>query len=383
VRPVLPRRHYLLAAGIFLILGFHVGVYTVELAGLATALGLRPGELGGAVSVAATAGILTLVLGGRLADRFGRRPALLVGFAGTATAFTLLAGVHSLGGLVPVFALYGLTIGFVDLGANAVGSDYERAAGRHVMTGLHAGFSLGALTGAAVTASLLWAGIGFRAVYLLLAAVLAAAGLTVARAPMPLWTAAARDPRTRGVWRAPGVRLAIAVVTLTFVGDGALESFLGVYLRGSGILLTGAGIGGYHLASLLGRLLAARALRRWGERRVLAAGGALAAAGIAGVVSAPPVALPGLLTVGFAVAPIVPAALSLAGRSAPGRSAQAVATTTAYGYSAFVVGPALIGAIADVTGLRAALALLSGTSLAVAVLAVRWPVSAGGEFAGE
>jgi MFS family permease len=243
VRPVLPCRLYLLAAGIFLILGFHVGVYTVQLGGLASALGLGPGELGGAVSVAASAGVLTLVFGGRLADRFGRRPVLLAGFGGTSAAFALLAGVHSRGTLVPVFALYGLTIGFADVGANAVGSDCERAAGRHVMTGLHAGFSLGALTGAAVSATLLWAGAGYRAVYLVLAVVLAAAGIAVAWAPMPPWTATALTPRTRGVWRLPGVRLSIAVITLTFVGDGALESFLGVYLRGSGVLFTGAGIG--------------------------------------------------------------------------------------------------------------------------------------------
>lgn len=373
MRPVLPCRHHLLAAGNFLVLGFHVGVYTVQLGGLAAALGLTPGELGGAVSVAASAGILTLVFGGRIADRFGRRPVLLAGFGGTAAAFALLAGVRSPGGLVPVFALYGLTIGFADLGANAVGSDYERAVGRPAMTGLHAGFSLGALTGAAASTALLWAGAGYRSVYLVLAAVLAAAGLAVARAPMPPWTSAALDPRTRGVWRRPGVRLAIAVVTLTFVGDGALESFLGVYLRGSGVLFAGAGIGSYHLASLLGRLLAVRVLGRWGERRVLPAAGALAALGIAGVVSAPAAAPAGLLTVGFAVAPIVPAALSLAGRSAPGRAAQAVATTTAYGYTAFVVGPALVGAVADAAGLRTALALLTGTSLAVAALATRWP----------
>jgi len=369
------RRHYLLAAGIFLVLGFHVGVWTVQLAGLATSLRLSPGALGGAVGVAASAGLLTLVWGGRLADRFGRRPVLLTGFAGTATAFTLLTQVHTLATLIPVFALYGLTISFVDLGANAVGSDHERATGRQVMTGLHAGFSLGALIGAALSASLLWAGVGFRAVYLLLAAVLAVAGLIVSRAAMPPWARSARAGRGSAVWRVPGVGLAIAIVGLTFLGDGALESFLGVYLRDSGMPLTGVGIGGYHLAVLLGRLLATRALRRWGERRVLPAAGLLAALGIVGVVSTPLGAVAGLLTVGFAVAPIVPAALSLAGRSAPGRSAQAVATTTAYGYGAFIVGPALIGGVADFTGLRTALALLAGTCLAVAVLSARWPAT--------
>jgi MFS family permease len=135
------------------------------------------------------------------------------------------------------------------------------------------------------------------------------------------------------------------------------------------------GIGGYHLASLLGRLIAARVLRRWGERRVLLSAGVLASGGIACVVSAPggALAITGLLLAGLAVAPIVPTALSLAGRSAPGRSGQAVALTTAAGYSAFIISPALIGGIADATTLRTALALLIGTNLTVAVLSSRWP----------
>ncbi|MCO6010391.1 MFS transporter [Actinoallomurus purpureus] len=379
------QRHYLLAAGLFLVLGFHVGVWAVQLAELASALRLKPGALGMAVTAAATAGVITLFGGGRLVDRVGRRPIILTGFTGTAAAFVLLGWVVSADTLVAVFVMYGLMVSFIDLGANTVGADFERTYDRQVMTGLHAGFSLGALLGAALSASLLSIGIGFRVVYLLLAGVLAAAGLTVSGASLPPWREAGRGEnpghRKQGVWRIPAVGLAIAVVSVTFFGDGALESFLAIYLRqdrSSSIALTGVGIGGYHLASFLGRLLAARLLRRWGERRVLLGAGLLASAGIACAVGAPGAAsaIAGLLLTGLAVAPIVPTALSLAGRSAPGRSGQAVATTTAAGYSAFILSPALIGGIADATTLRTALALLVGTNLAVTLLSARWPSTA-------
>ena len=74
-----------------------------------------------------------------------------------------------------------------------------------------------------------------------------------------------------------------------------------------------------------------------------------------------------------AVAPVVPVTLSLAGRSAPGRSGQAVATTTAAGYGAFIVSPLTIGLLAQATNLRAALGLLILTSLSISGLAIRWP----------
>jgi MFS family permease len=68
------RAHYLFAATLFGILGFHVGVWAVQLAPLAAGLGLDPAKLGAAVTVAAAAGLFTLFVGGALADRVGRRP---------------------------------------------------------------------------------------------------------------------------------------------------------------------------------------------------------------------------------------------------------------------------------------------------------------------
>ena len=59
---------------------------------------------------------------GALADRVGRRPVLAIGFAGTGTAFVLLALAGSFPAILPAVMLYGLAISFVDLGANTVGS---------------------------------------------------------------------------------------------------------------------------------------------------------------------------------------------------------------------------------------------------------------------
>jgi MFS family permease len=384
------RAHYLFAAGLFAILGFHVGVWAVQLASLSAGLGLDPAALGATITVAAAAGLVTLFAGGALADRVGRRPVLVIGFAGTGTAFVLLALAGSVATLIPAVLLYGLSISFVDLGANTVGSAYEQAYTVTAMTGLHAWFSAGALTGAIGSAAALAAGLSYRGVYLALAVVMAAglAATLLAAIPAPPVPARpagtssgrAERPASPPVWRIPAVLFAIALISVTFFGDGALESFLSTYLQttlAGGVLVSGFGIGSYHFASLLGRLTAAAALRRFGERRVVMAAGLLAAAGLLTAVTAPAAAgaIGGLLLVGFAIAPVVPTALSLAGRSAPGRSGQAVATTTAAGYGAFIVSPLTIGLLAQATSLRLALALLVVTSLAIAGLATRWPAA--------
>ena len=233
------------------------------------------------------AGLVTLFAGGTLADRVGRRPVLVIGFAGTGTAFALMALAGRLATLIPAVLLYGLSVSFVDLGANTVGSAYEQAYDVTAMTGLHAWFSAGALAGAFGSAVALSAGVSYRAVYLGLAAVMAAGLLTALLAAIPAPPATApgrRPPRRSGrVWRIPAVLFAIALISVTFFGDGALESFLSSYLQrtlAGGVLLSGIGIGSYHFASLLGRLTATAVLRRYGERRVVTGAGLLAATGL-------------------------------------------------------------------------------------------------------
>jgi len=99
------------------------------------------------------------------------------------------------------------------------------------------------------------------------------------------------------------------------------------------------------------------ALGRLGERNLITLAGAGAAAGMLVIVLArsPGPAAAGLLLVGISLSPVVPTALSVAGRSDPAHAGAAVSLVTAVGYGAFVLGPPFTGALADATSLRTAL----------------------------
>jgi fucose permease len=138
----------------------------------------------------------------------------------------------------------------------------------------------------------------YRSVYLALAAVMAAGLIAVLLAPIPAppvspgTVRGRRPPRAGGtrVWQIPAALFAIALISVTFFGDGALESFLSTYLQrtlAGGVLLSGLGIASYHFAPLLGRLTATAALRRFGEQRVVRSAGLLAAAGLLITVTVP------------------------------------------------------------------------------------------------
>lgn len=397
------RAHFRAILLAFLGLGVQVGAQAVILADLARARALNPAVLGLAFSAQAAVGIIALLIGGALADRLGRRPLLALGGGGLGLFFLALATAPPYALLLAAFVLGGASASAYDLAVNTLGGDYERRYRTRAMTMLHAGFSGGAALGAALSALLLARGTDFRLVYTLLGALLLALALGTRWLPLPPAHAAtpaqqapaatppaadrapapadavpadAHPPGAFVLLRAPGVLLAAALVGVCFFGDGALEGFTGVYLRnllGAGPLLGGLGIAAFHLVGLVARLLSGTTLRRHGERRVVVAAGLGAACGIALTLATvvPAIAVAGLLVVGFSLAPVVPVAFSLAGRAAPGHGARAVALVTTVGYSAFIVGPFIVGGLATLTSLRAALLPLLGTTLGIALLARR------------
>jgi MFS family permease len=397
------RAHARIAAGLFAGLGTQVGAWAVLVPDLVATRGLTPAALGAVLALMAATSIAALAAAGPLADRFGRRPLAACGAAGFAAAFALLATVDVPAALWPTVALYGVASGFLDLAANAVGSDYERAHDVRAMIRLHAGFSAAAAT-AALGAAALAAATDASTAYAVVAALYIALAAAVTRAPLPPHetgadresvaadavaasgadresAAAAAGRGLRGIvaaraelLRVPAVAVAVALCTVCFFGDGAIEGYSALFLRdvlASGALTTGVALAAFHGASLAGRLLSARLVDARGERFVLTVAGLLASAGMAMTVAAgvPALAAGGLLVVGLALAPVIPTALSLAGRSAPGRRATAVSLVTTIGYSAFVLGPPLVGALAGLTSLRIALVPVVVSTAAIALLA--------------
>jgi len=119
----------------------------------------------------------------------------------------------------------------------------------------------------------------------------------------------------------------------------------------------------------IGRLLGDRLIERWGRGRTL---GTLAAVGSLGIASGLLVAAPAAAVVGFGLLGLglscmVPVLFSAAGdgSSASGPSIAAVSTC---GYVGFIAGPALIGGLAELSSLPAALWVLPVLTVAAGVL---------------
>ncbi|MEA2310283.1 MAG: hypothetical protein QOE28_251, partial [Solirubrobacteraceae bacterium] len=244
------RAHVATALSLFAGLGFHVGLWAVLIPDVASAAHLGPAALGACIGLVSLSGMGALLLGGPLSDRLGRRPVAVCGCAGLAAAFAVLSAVGPVSVLLAGLVLLGISGGLLDLAANATGSDYERTYAVKAMTGLHAAFSAAAAAGALAAALILTAGGTFRVAFLCTTAVLLALGAAATRAPLPPHAepgpppsqAEPDAPDAGPVWRIPGVAFGLALAGACFLGDGMLEGFSSLYLRGT--LASGALLGG-------------------------------------------------------------------------------------------------------------------------------------------
>lgn len=156
-----------------------------------------------------------------------------------------------------------------------------------------------------------------------------------------------------------------------------MEHWSGIYLRQSLALpaLVGAsGVAVFHAAMAAGRLGVAGVVIRFGNRRTLLGAGLLAAGGMTLSLATrePLLVVAGFLLVGLALSAVVPVAFSTAGDLAPsGRAAAAISVVTTFGYGGFLLGPVIVGGLAEVFGLRVALGTIVVAGFLIFALSLR------------
>ena len=356
---------------LFLANGAGFGAWAASVPGVKDGLGISASALGGALLCVALGAMLAMPLVGWLGAR--HTPRLLTG---TAVLLTVALPLPGLAGSVPVLAvallLMGAGSGSMDVCMNARASRVEQEWGAPIMSSFHAAFSLGGLIGTGLVAGAHWAGWGVLGGLLLTAALVAAAAFAHAvldRDP------ALADGEAGRRFALPGAAVAgIGVLCfLAFMTEGAIADWSGVFLRSvAGFSAPGGatGFAAFSAAMVVARVLGDATVSRFSRQQVLSVGALLAGVGVALAIAAPAAGPAGFALVGLGIANAAPILFSAAGRAGPAASA-AVAAVATLGYGGMLLGPPLIGVLADAIGLRAAFAVLVAAMVAVGIAARR------------
>ena len=366
-------RARLAVSAVFLINGALFATWAVNIPGVRTALHLTEAQVGAALLAVGLGSLLSMPLTGGWVARWGsgRVTALLAPL----TMLSLLPPffMPSLWWLTAALGLLGVLNGALDVAMNAQGVTVEKALGRPVMSRLHAYFSLGGVVGALLGTALvgrvpMLAHVGGVALLSTLTALVAGRFL-LPDVPTEPETAQADAPTPRS-GLSPAALLLGGLCFLGMLSEGAHYDWAALYFRdvlGLPGGQAGVGYAAFVTTMTLGRWFGDRARARFGDVAMVRAGALLSALGLglALLVREPWPATLGFALSGLGLSNVVPVMYGAAGHALHGRGIAQVATI---GYGGFLLGPPLIGFLAQHSGLPAALGLAVAGSALVAGL---------------
>jgi hypothetical protein len=341
----------------FALLGGLVGAFTARIPALVAALDLSSFRLGTALFVWGGGALVTMQALRFAITRIGTAWVLRAAIPLYPLSVALVSTAPTYQLLLLEIALFGVAFGAVEAAACAQGCALERAVGRPTMNSLQAGWPIGAAGGGLLSAACAQAGISAAWSLCGLAAISLPLALGLARAASDHRAPGHGPERSEGRV-APVVYLLGLIAFSAYVLEGALTDWSGVLLHedlGASQAVAALAYPMFQIGMLIGRLRADRVQTRLGVRATVIGAGLTTAAVMLTVssLSAPVVVLVGGFAAGVGISPLVPAAVSMAGRNGDA----AVAQLGAIGFVGVLIGPFMIGTIAEVTSLRAALAM--------------------------
>ncbi len=356
----------------FLLHGMLIGAWVPHIPLAKERLDVGPGLFGVALLALAGGAVCAMPVAGVLINRFGS--AALTTITGLLFCLTFLGPVTApaLATFVLAGFVMGMMIGSMDVSMNAHGIAVEKALRRPTMSMLHAGFSIGGTIGAFVGAALLEV-FGAATQALVVATVCAAIQIAASR----FYLAADVDKGLSGSHFAWPTRATIGLGLLCFLAlmiEGSILDWAAIMMREKFQIdasFAALGFGFYQAGMAAARLTGDWIRLRAGAVRMVLWSALLAAAGTALALSAPSpyLAVVAFVFAGLGLGNIAPVLFAGGGRLEPDAPGRGIAAVTTLGYTGFLLGPPLIGFLAQVSSVASALFLTVFAALIIAVFA--------------
>lgn len=383
-------------ASLFVSNGMAIGVWGGSLAMFRTRLDIGDPEIGLMLAIMGVFAVVSMQASGRLSDKFGALKPALTGAGVLVAGLAVAAFAPTFPMLLFAAILVGAGNGVMDIGMNALGVAVEKAARRPMMSRFHAMFSVGSFLGAGGVTLLGVFGLDARRAGWLppiaVGIALVAINLAVAlRAPHEAMGRSEHTVSASGdKERIPGVAWLLGIMALGFgLTEGTAGDWSSIHVTDVvGVSSTQGAIGltAVSLTMLTVRFAGDYLVGRFGRTRVVQIGSVAALVGYLGTLTLTelvPVVV-SWAVVGAGVALLAPQIYALAGYLGGGR---VMAIVTAFGYTAYLTGPAIIGFASREVGIQHAMVVPMFSAVVVLILAfagvLRAAERAGGLTAAE
>jgi MFS family permease len=358
---------------LFFFMGICFASWAARIPDIQAKFQLSEGELGTLLLCLPIGSMLGLPIAGWSVHHYGSRLVILICSFAYALSLPLIGLAPNLWVITPVLILFGMLGNIMNISLNTQALGFENLLGKSILASFHGIWSMAGFTGAGLGAGMIFLSFSPAAHYVVVA--LLSILLVLFSQKFVI-----NDKRAAGeegglVLRKPD-SLLLRVGLISFLGmmaEGCMFDWSGVYFKKiveAKPELVSLGYVCFMGAMASGRFVTDKAINRYGKIPVLQVSGILIFLGLLLAVLFPSLyaAALGFLMVGFGVASIVPVAYGIAGRSKLYSPSVALAMVSTLSFFGFLVGPPLIGFIAEAFNLKISFALIAVNGLGILLL---------------
>ncbi|MFV0590573.1 MAG: MFS transporter [Draconibacterium sp.] len=379
------RRTRLAVALVYFSMGLAFASWASRIPDIKSALNLSDGAFGSILFALPVGQFLMMPFSGKLVTRFGSNNVLKVGLPLYTLALTSIGLVQTGWQLAVVLFLFGLTGNMCNISVNTQGVAAERLYGRPIMASFHGGWSLAGFTGALI--GLLMINLKIQPVWHFLSIIVVVWAIVRMNYPHLVRSDAApqkHEPRRKFVMKPDNILLQLGIIGFfSMASEGAMFDWSGVYFKDvvkAPESLVALGYTSFMIMMAAGRFMADFLIGKIGKKRLMQICGVMISTGLFTAVIFPYLITSTIafMLVGLGVSSIVPTVYSAAGKHERIPPGIALATVSSVSFLGFLMGPPLIGFIAEAFGLRYSYAVIGIFGIGITLMVGKVQVLRGG-----
>ena len=358
---------------LFFFMGICFASWAARIPDIQSKFQLSEGQLGTLLLCLPIGSMVGLPIAGWSVHHYGSRIVILICSFAYALTLPLIGLAPNLWVIVPVLMIFGMLGNIMNISLNTQALGLENQLGKSILASFHGVWSMAGFTGAGLGAGMIFLSFSPAAHYVVVALLSILMILLSQKFVINDKQAAGEEGGL--VLRKPD-SLLLRVGLISFLGmmaEGCMFDWSGVYFKKiveAEPELVSLGYVCFMGAMAFGRFVTDKAINRYGKIPVLQISGILIFLGLLLAVLFPSLytAALGFLLVGFGVAYIVPVSYGIAGRSKLYSPSVALAMVSTLSFFGFLVGPPLIGFIAEAFNLQVSFALIAINGLGILLL---------------
>jgi MFS family permease len=352
---ILTNPRYFAPAFVFASLNIVFGTWAIYIPTIKANLGIDEGQLGIAIFCMALGTLTMIALAPKIIGSFGVGRVTAFGLFIFLVSFIIPFSVNSYYMLCIGMYIVGAFSGFTDVAMNTLVTEIEKQDNVHIMSANHGFFSLGGFIGAGVGSFFLSETVIPLHHLLIVVAVLFISNLLIVKFYFRISSNIDEEHSFQFKNFKPLLVLAL-IAFFVMASEGAIVDWSALYLEKVSLAKfawIGLGYTAFSATMALGRFFGDEISGRFGSRALILIGSVLGVFGFGFVLMIQPIfAIAGFGLVGLGLSVIIPELFRLGGKTDGVESSQGISFISGVGFFGFLIGPVLLGFLADLYNLK-------------------------------